>query len=174
MSQIPKGMSYSLSNFDIYNMLDNRCKVMSYDDLAKCKTLKQALGHYDAFVLLYLTKENYGHWTCCFMYPDNKTCEFFDSYSYKPDDELSFVPKEIQKEYKENFPYLSKLLLESGCKIVYNNHKLQESKLQVNTCGRHVVSRLVYRDVPIDNYVNIIKKTGLTPDQFVLKITNSI
>ena len=167
-------ISYSLSNFDVYKLLDEKCRVGSYDDLAKFKTLDDALGHYKAFVLLYLTEHNYGHWTCFFMYPDNQTVEFFDSYAYQPDDEFKFIPKDIQKEYKENFPYLCKLLLESGYKIVYNNHRLQEKKENVNSCGRHVVSRLVYRDVPIDDYVRMIKNSGFTPDQFVTKITNSI
>ena len=72
------------------------------------------------------------------------------------------------------YPYLCKLLLDSGYKIVYNNYRLQEKKENVNSCGRHVVSRLIYRDVPIDEYVNMIKNSGFTADQFVTKLTNSI
>lgn len=171
---IPKNKSYSLSNFDIYELLDEKCRIMSYDDLVKFKTLDEALGIYDAFVLLYLTDVNYGHWTLCFKYDDGKTIEFFDSYNYFPDDEFKFVPIDIQKEKKEDYPYLCKLLYESPYKIVYNNYKLQEHKNGVNTCGRHVVSRLIYRDINIDQYVNMIKNSGYTPDEFVIKITNSL
>lgn len=174
MDKIDKSKSYSLSNYDVYHLLDEKCRVMSYDDLVKFKKLDDALGNYRAFVLLYLTTANYGHWTLCFMYPDDRTVEFFDSYGYFPDDEMSFIPKDIQKEYKENFPYLCKLLLNSGYKVVYNNHKLQSKKEGVNTCGRHVVSRLMYRDIPIDNYVKLINNSGYTPDEFVTRITNSI
>lgn len=166
--------SYSLSNFDVYKLLDEKCRVMSYDDLVKFKTLDSALGHYKAFVLLYLTSGSYGHWTVCFMYPDNRTVEFFDSYGYFPDSEMSFIPKDIQKEYKENFPYLCKLLLNSGYKVVYNNNQLQSKKDGINTCGRHVVSRLMYRDVPIEDYVKMIKNSGKSADDFVTKITHSV
>lgn len=169
-----KSQSYSLSNIDVYNLLNHQCRVMSYDDLVKFDKLDDALGFHKAFVLLYLTSHDYGHWTLCFMYPDLRTVEFFDSYGYFPDGEFEFIDNDIAREYGENFPYLCKLLLDSGYKVVYNNHRLQEKKPNINTCGRHVVSRLVYRDVPIDKYVNMIKNSGKTPDEFVTKITNTI
>ena len=166
--------SSPLSNFDIYTLLDGRCRIVSYDELVKFKTLDDALGHYGAFVLLYLTKQNFGHWTLVFKYDDSRTVEVFDSYGYFPDDEFKFIPMSVRKQKNQMYPYLCKLLLDSGYKIVYNNHKLQEQKENVNTCGRHVVSRLVYRDVPIDEYVNMIRNSGFTPDEFVTRLTNSI
>ena len=166
--------SYPLSNFDIYKLLDEKCRILSYDELVKFKTLDDAMGHYGAMVLLYLTKENFGHWTLVFKYDNGRIVECFDSYGYRPDSEFEFIPKKIREKTNQMYPYLCKLLLDSGYKIVYNNYRLQEKKENVNSCGRHVVSRLIYRDVPIDEYVNMIKNSGFTADQFVTKLTNSI
>lgn len=166
--------SYSLSNFDIFNLLDRRCNVMTYEELTKYKTIDQALGVYSALVLLYETHDHYGHWTLVFKYDNGHIIEVFDSYGIFPDDELKFVPTYFKKKKNEDYPYLIKLLYESGYKIVYNDDKLQEEKKGVNTCGRHVIARLMYRDIDIDDYVRMIKNSGMKPDDFVLNITNNI
>ena len=51
--------------------------------------------------------------------------------------------------------------------MTYNPYNLQAMREGVNTCGKHCVSRLNYKDMHIDDYVNMIQKSGKTPDEFV-------
>lgn len=175
-SKNKKSIKYSLSNFDIFNLLEGKCNVMTYPELTQYDNIDDAMGLYDAVVLLYETQQNFGHWTLFFKYDDNdnETIEFFDPYGLFPDDELEYVPMNFRKIEGEYYPYLTYLLYKSNYDIVYNNHRLQEKKNDINSCGRHVVTRLIFRDLDIDDYFKLIKKTGLSSDQFVLYITNNI
>lgn len=169
-----KSKKYPLSNNDIYKLVDGKVRILPYSELANYDDIDKVLGYHEAAVILYETKNNFGHWTLIFKNEDGKTIEHFDSYGLFPDDELKFVPENFRKENNEYYPILTYLLMKSPYKKVYNNHRLQEKDNDVNTCGRHVVSRLIYRDLDIDDYFKMIKISGLKPDEFVLKLTNNI
>ena len=88
---------------------------------------------------------------------------------HKPINALFIVPLPTRTEN-----YLSNLLqkaYEDGYKIIYNPHKLQSDKRNVNDCGRHVVCRLLFKDLSLENYIKYIKDRKMTPDEFVSKIT---
>jgi len=155
------------------DLLDGKANIMSYARLTEYDNLDEALGEHGALVLLYETKRNFGHWTLVFRL-DNDTVEFFDSYSLKPDDELKFIPEYFRIENNQLLPHLTYLLYTSGYKVEYNDYKLQKKLRDMNTCGRHVVSRLLFRNLDIDKYAKMIKKSGLLPDIFVTILTNNI
>lgn len=161
-------MNYSLSNGDINKLLDGKCNIMSYDQLSKYDNIDSAMGKYGALILLYQTKQNYGHW-CCVFKRNNNTIEFFDPYGLFPDDELEFVPKNMRKVLNEDYPHLTWLLYNSGYKkIDYNSKQLQKFKGDVNTCGRHCAVRIMLRNLPIDEYIKFL---GKDPDKKVLELT---
>lgn len=161
-------MNYSLSNGDINKLLDGKCNIMSYDQLNNYNNIDSAMGKYGALVLLYQTKQNYGHW-CCVFKRNNDTIEFFDPYGLFPDDELEFVPNNMRNVLGEDYPHLTWLLYNSGYKkIDYNSKQLQKFKEDVNTCGRHCVVRIMMRNLSIDEYIKFL---GKDPDKKVLELT---
>lgn len=173
MKQLKELKKKSLSDSDIMNLLKGQSRIMSYPTLTEYDNLDDAMGKYGAIVLLYETKEHYGHWTAVFKLDDN-TVEFFDSYAMRPDDELAFIPEHFRISNDELYPHLTYLLYSSGYDIEYNDYKLQSKKKDMNTCGRHVVTRLLFRWLDIDEYANMIKQFNMSPDNFVTYFTNKI
>lgn len=173
MGKLTKLKKKSLSDGDIMFLLNEKANIMTYPELTKYHDLDEALGPHSALVLLYETKRKFGHWTLVFKL-DNDTVEFFDSYSLMPDDELSFIPEHYRIENNELLPHLTYLLYNSGYNVEFNDYKLQAHVKDTNTCGRHVVARLLFRNMDIDNYVDMISETGMDPDTFVTVLTNNI
>lgn len=158
----------ALSENDILRLIDGKANLMTYNQLQKCKTLDEALGKDKALVLLYEVAPNYGHWTCVF--DRNGTIEVFDSYGMYPDDEIDFVPKQFKKLNYKKLRYLSKLLYESKKRIEYNEVPLQSDEEGISTCGRWVIVRLIYRDVPQNKFADFFKKYD-DPDLLVTYAT---
>jgi hypothetical protein len=168
MTSIVKLKSKALSNSDILKLTDDKCNVMSYDELQKFKTLDDALGSHNALVVLYEFKENFGHW-CCVIKQSDKLIEFFDPYSSKPDREFSFLPE----QYKL-FPYLSKLMYESPYKLSYNEHKFQKNGGNINTCGRWCATRIILKSLPLDKFAKIFLNRSKSPDDLVTYFTSGL
>jgi len=164
-------MDYSLSNIDIEYCLDGKTNIIIYPNLEKFNSIDELLDPYDNCVILYMTKKNYGHW-CCF-YRVNGMIEFFDSYGIEPDMELKEINKNFRNKNGQKIPYLTELLLKSDKEISYNNYKLQKLSPSIATCGRHCVVRIANKDIPIDDYANILKSLG-NPDEVVTEITQFI
>lgn len=160
----------SFSNDDIKKLVDT--KIIIYNELSKYKHIDDALHPNGTLVILYMYKESYGHWTCLIKRDEN-TIEHFDSYpNMKPDDELSFIDNEFRKEHNEWYPYLTKLLYDSGYNIEYNDQKLQEKHSDIRTCGRWVVARIFYKDVSIDDFIKFFTSNSkYSPDDMVTVFT---
>lgn len=162
-------MDYSLSNSDISRFMP-RARIIDYTTLANeyaaGLSLFDIMGPNKTLVLLYLTKVRHGHWTCVFE-RNNGDIECFDSFGFIPDDELGFIPKTFQAESNQNHTYLLRLLLSSNRLIHYNKDSIQISSPLVNTCGRHVIVRIAFRSMLIDNYIKMIKSSTITPDEIV-------
>lgn len=163
-------MEIALSNYDILQMINYKSNLMTYPELTKYDNLDEALGKYGALVLLYETKQNYGHWVCIFKVNKN-TVEHFDSYGYKPDDELKFIPNYFRKLNNEWYPHLTSLLYYSKYTVIYNEYRLQKKKKGINTCGRWVVTRLNYRMIPQDVFANFFLEYK-DPDKLVTYLTS--
>lgn len=149
-------MEYSLSNNDILNYLDNKCNFHTYKELKNFNNIDELLGKYNKCVLLYLTKENYGHYTA--LYKVGNTIYFFDPYGYMIDDELKFVPKHLKKELNSDYRYLTELLYNSGYDVEYNEYQLQKKKIGINTCGRWVILRLIYPKISINDFYKLFNE----------------
>lgn len=156
----------SLSNFELMDLVNNQSNLITYDKLANVNSIDQILNPYGACIILFLTKENYGHWCCLFKIND-KLLEFFDPYGYMPDEELQFSNGNKQ-------PLLTKLLLRSKYDISYNHYRFQKMKPDVKTCGRHVAIRLLCRDLNLDQYIKFIKSSRYNPDEIVTLLTAMI
>lgn len=152
-------------------------KIMSYKDLLNCHNIDEALDHKGRLMLLYLTKNEYtGHWVCLLKRRGTRTIEYFDPYGkeYMPDGEKKWLTPEEAERLGEADDHLSKLLLCSPYKIVYNKVPFQQHKNDMNTCGRHSVCRLYFKHLSLPEYANMVANSGLAPDDFVSSFTYNL
>lgn len=168
-SLINKLKNYAFSGKDIITACDGHTKIILYSDIHKFKSIHQLLKPYDNAVILYLTKPNYGHWVL--LMKKGNLIEFFDSYGFFIDDQLKFINPEFKKKSHQDFPYLSKLLLDSGYKIIYNPVRLQKTNNDISSCGRHVCLRLILKDLPLNDYIKMMKYNKYDPDSLVTYLT---
>jgi len=168
---IKKLESVSLSDQDILNLLGGQTNLITYTDLACTHNIDDILLPYGKCVILYLTKDHYGHWTCLTKINDN-LLEFFDPYGTIIDDELKDIERNFRKKSKQNYPHLTSLLYESPYDISYNHYRFQKRNPGIKTCGRHVVTRILLNDLSLDNYIKFFEQFRNDPDYVVTHITN--
>jgi hypothetical protein len=95
--------------------------------------------------------------------------ECFDSLGYAPDSELGFIPRDFQRESRQDHTYTLRLLQGSGKKLEYNEVPLQADESGVSTCGRWVVFRVANRDKTVKQFQTMVKRKKID-DAAVAKI----
>lgn len=164
----------SLSNIEVMKLVNNKSNIIKYSYLLNINNIDEILEPYGACIILFLTGENYGHWTCIFKI-NNNTLEFFDPYGIYPDHELNFkMDKYFRKINNQDYPHLTFLLLDSGYNISFNEIQFQDKKKNIATCGRHVSLRLILRDLSLYEYYKMFIESNINPDTFVTIITTNI
>lgn len=163
-------LSYSLSDDDIRKLLGSGIQITNYTKLSEKKDINELLDNKGRGVIFYPQQnEQQGHWCC--LIRNGREIEFFDPYGDPPDYQKDTIPDDRLERMNMDQPYLLQLMKNSRCKIMFNKVPLQELANDVSTCGRHIVCRLLYYKHPIRSYREIIRKTGLSPDEFAVKMT---
>lgn len=122
----------------------------------------ESLLDYDPFILLYQLHYPVGHWTCIFL--NDEGINYFDPTGTVPDELLKTNFDHIAGRQKmgADYTYLNKLLLETmqetGLELIYNEKPLQMDG--TNTCGHHVFMRLMFKDLPNDDYNKVLCQYG--------------
>ncbi len=162
----------SLSGAEVMDAIDHKARLLTYPDLVKYSDIYEALGPHRCLILLMLSSHNYGHWVCIFEL--GNTLQYFNSYGKF--DNLHFIDLDFRIQNNELIPHLSVLLLGYHGKVFCNHYKLQVDRKGVNTCGRHVICRILMRNLNDVQYGNWIRKNKLklTPDLFVTYLTQNI
>jgi hypothetical protein len=161
---------YTLSDDDIRSLLGGQIKITPYPDLANVQHIGELFDSRGRAIIFFPQDSlQSGHWTA--MVKSGREIEFFDPYGEPPDAQKDGLTKSKLEQLRMNRPLLSDLLENSGNRIIFNKVQLQELANDVNTCGRHCVCRLLYCKYPIQRYRQMISKTGMTPDQFVVAAT---
>ena len=159
-------LDYPLSDGDIQKALRTPTKILTYPDLEFVNHIDDIFDKEGRSILLYpTTSETNGHWVC--MIKKGNHIEFFDPYGNKPDSQLKWISDKKRRGFGIHYPTLTRLFKESGYDVDYNHHKFQENGNDINTCGRHCLARLHFKDLTLDQYKDFIKKSGLSPDEFV-------
>ena len=161
---------YPLSDADIRKMLGNDIKIITYPELAKMRSADEMFDSKGRCILLFLTSSpTQGPW-CCLL---NKSTgiEFFDPYGEAPERQKDDADPALLAQLDERQPYLTALLRKSGRPVYYNTYPFQRDSSGINTCGRHSVVRCLYAPYSLQKYAAIIKKSGLSPDDFVSGVT---
>lgn len=162
--------SYALSDGDIRKLLGSGIKITTYPDLQNVERIDDLFDEMNRAILFVPQQnEQQGHW-CCLM-KKGRTIEFFDPYGEPPEAQKDTLDNAHLAKMRMNEPLLAELLTDNPYKIIFNKVQLQELKNDVNTCGRHCVARLLYHKYPIQKYRQIIQKSRLSPDEFVVKLT---
>lgn len=167
-------MNKALSNFDLYELFNNKCKIYTYNELTQYNTLKQAFNPYNIMFILFETKRNFGHW--CVICQNKNNIYFFDPYGFFPDTQLKFTP-DIFRIYNNMWlPYLTILLLKSNKQIHYNDYILQDIKNKsIATCGRWCsIYALLYNDISIDEFARYFINHKIKPDKHITLLTHYI
>lgn len=150
----------ALSDGDIRKLLGN-VPIITNRQLPSVSAIDDLFDGQGRCIMLYTPHDpTSGHWVCLIRKPTH--IEYFDSYGDKPD---------IADDLGDQPPLLTQLLKASGMPVFYNTHQFQKERGDVATCGRHVVCRLLYAPKSLDQYAAAIKKSGLSPDDFVSGLT---
>jgi len=160
-----------LSGNDIYNACEKSIKIMKYGELNNYKTIDDAFNPYDAIALLYMTKPTFGHWVLLLRHPKQKTIEYFDSYGGFIDAPQEKITTEIKKMTDQRDNELSKMLLDSKYKIVYNPVQIQAFNSGVSSCGRHICLRYLMRHIPLTQYIKVLENSKNNPDEIATYLT---
>lgn len=147
--------SIDLTGNTIFDILNGDVNIYEYKDLSQFSDIDDVLHTHHKAVILYETKEQFGHWVGLFRV-DDRTLEFFDPYGLEVDEELNLIGENIRESLGEIIPHLSYLIMESGYDLIQNTTRLQKFLEDVNTCGRHVSVRLNLCHIPLDEYIKLL------------------
>ena len=166
--------AYSMGDDDIHSIIPT-LKIVTYPDLLAYDNILDALDEKGRLLILYLTEsETHGHWTCLLKQKRHgkEYIEFFDPYGkYKPDEESQWLTPDELRRFGQDTNHLTELLRNSGLKITYNKYPFQREGQNINTCGRHCVTRLYCKHLSLPQYTKMIQDSGLAPDDFVSAFT---
>lgn len=175
MNTKKNNIKYSLTNTDIDSIFTGSNHIIKYSSLINYNNIDDVFGNNDFIILIIEEKLNSGHWTCLLRY-DN-TVEMFDSYGGTIDNELQYISHNQRSLLGESSHLLTKLLNQSYYDIVFPKYRFQKLQNGVNTCGRHVLCRLILflgEGFNLNQYTKwfktTVKKLKLSNDEYVVKL----
>lgn len=139
-----------------------RCEWLTYDQLARYKSIQELLHKGAAVILLQIEGERkvaVGHFIVLLDHGDHY--EHFDSYGLSMDEETKITGER----------HLTNLFTHVHKKIVDNSKKLQTFREDVNTCGRWVAARLLLRHMELDTFLKLIGYFKVNHDDLVSIMT---
>lgn len=150
-------------------------KIIKYSDLDDY-TFYKLLPHNKSFIIILSEDQpNKGHWVALLRY--GRTIEYFDSYGQPPSYYIKKLSPEINNLVGNNGLYLNEILnqaLVRNYKVIYNKMKLQKLDNDINTCGKHVLYRIIcmkhYNYNLLDfqkNMTRLMKKFNMSSDEIV-------
>jgi hypothetical protein len=168
---IDKIRQYPLGDDDLRRLLGGDIAIHNYPALEDMATIDDVFDAKGRAVLLFPNASpTVGHWTGLLSRPDG-SIEFFDSYGDAPEKQKGGLSRERLEAFDIESPHLMRLLRASGRPVFYNTHPFQKSRGDIATCGRHVAVRLLYAPHSLDEYADIVAKSGYAPDDFVAGVT---
>jgi hypothetical protein len=171
-NEIKEIKEYALGDDDIETIL-GKTFIFSYPYLDDVNHIDDVFDKNGRSIMLFLTEdENTGHWIS--MHKNKEGIHYFDPYGIAPEGEKKWLTNQELEKLDQAHPRLIQLFRESKYPIYYNNYEFQVDKKGINTCGRHCVVRLLFKNLSLEQYKKLIDKSGLSPDDFVIKITYDI
>src|ERR1700722_337619 len=187
LNQTRQKMYDPTSMKDIEYMLNNKVKVITYDELANINDINDLLRPYMSCVILYPNLHNpqTGHWCCIFLSNSGERLEFFDSYGSYIDEKIQDYDNEVD-ELRDVFhkpkkipTKLLELVYNSPYQNVFFNHvPYQAQKIDTATCGLWCVMRLKNKHYTEDQFQKIFYdypiSEGFYPDMVLSLIIDEL
>lgn len=165
----------SLENIIITPMTDDELEeflpksrvdnIIKYSELSKYNDLEDLLPYNNSYkILLIEYLENSGHWVSILRY--NNTIEIFNSFGDLLNRDAFIDDDILNKQLNQYTLFLNKLINkekeDNEFKFIYNTIQFQKKNININTCGRHVVLRiimLIYFNMNLKQYILFMKET---------------
>ena len=164
-------IEYPLSDDDIRRVLGNDIEILTYPELERKQSIDECFDRKGRCIILFLTEsETSGHWCCMMKHKDG--IYFWDPYGDAPEEQKEGLSNSRLQRLDMDQPFLTRLLRASGRPVSYNSHQYQTDGRGINTCGRWCVARLLYAPKSEDYFYNVVKKSKLPPDEFVVGLTS--
>tara|TARA_R110002073_G_scaffold296452_4_gene462472 strand:+ start:5738 stop:6403 length:666 start_codon:yes stop_codon:yes gene_type:complete len=162
--------THDLTGEDLLKIADNKLEVIPYHKLRDYKTIEDVLSKFGAVILLYEIKENFGHFTALY-YNNQNNLEFFDSYGFRPDQELKYAEFNLEM----GVPFLSKLIndyvLRTKKDISVSTHQFQAFKNDINTCGRWSAYRIRTRNLlTLKQFTELFSNLNMFNQDFAISV----
>lgn len=145
--------SIDLTGDDLRKICNNKLDIVPYHTLGNYKDIDELMGEFKSVILLYETRENFGHYVALFI-NGNNDLEFFDSYGFSPDQELKYATY----NRINGIPFLTNLLKNYNKKVIINNERLQVFHKDINTCGRWTSLRILMKNMALRDFINLFTK----------------
>jgi hypothetical protein len=177
---IKSGESFAYSDKDIKRFLDDDVTILKYPELSNKQTLDDILGGKSCACILYMTKENFGHWTALIKNPggQDNTYEIFDSLGIAPDEELKFIDDSFRQDSNQTRQHLSHIVASDYKNgrvpignVSFGKYKLQKSIKDINTCGRWCAVRCILKRFSTAEFPLLFIDQKLDPDEAVTWLT---
>jgi len=164
-------MDVPLNGSEIKYLLNNKVKILTYDQIKDYKNIESLLYPFNRVIILYVWKKNndkrHGHWIGVHVNNRNNI-EVFDSFGNFVDDFLNKIDIKFRNENGENYRYLTKLLLKYKGIVEYNEKKLQND--MTNTCGKWVIYRFLRDDLTLKQFQKLFTKNTKKNDDIILNL----
>ena len=184
MDKIRQRMIAPTNKNDLLYMLDNKVRVINYEQIEPFESLEQLLNPYQAAIILspnaegYGTGEEVGHWTCLFVMPGTNILHYFDSYGNAVDEPIERFNKQEEQMHEQTriHPKLLQLIESSpfAKKFQWNHTDFQSNKIATSTCGLWCVVRLKNNHLGDNDftklYLDMPLSEGILPDFSVSKV----
>ena len=161
---------YPLSDSEIQKITGH--KLIIYPELHKFDTFEHLLHmNNGSVIIMYMQSDNYGHY-CCINKISDREVEFYDPYGLFPDKQLKFSSKDVNRQNKQDYTYLSWLMYNLPYKLSFNEHKFQAKAPPVQTCGFHCSHRIKHKNLPLKQYKALMDNGIKQLKQHTLKNAN--
>ena len=167
-------MNESVSDKQIKELFNNKCRVISYDEIHKYNNIRSLLDPWGFCIILYVWNDRpsfSGHWVAVSYYKNNVI--FFDSLGNDLDELLKDVPNSCRARTHQDFPYLQDLLEKSNMPILYNPTQLQQDHSAV--CGRYACYfvKNIKNYKSFDDFLDQFTKDKKSNDELILKLKDN-
>ncbi len=127
----------------------------------KYNTIDELFQNNKAIILLINKGSNLGHF--CGLLKKNNIIEFFGPYGYTINKIINILGI--------NDNILDELFKKSKYTIIYNKYQYEVENNKIETCGLHVIMRIIKYNLSNEEYHKFLKYKNLKPDEIVSLLT---
>ena len=148
--------------------------MVGFSSLKNQSDLINVFGDKDAFVLFYgVDSAVRGHYTTFLIHRDRGVIEHWDSYGYDLDKLLRISDYEYKQSMGENYikDAVARACARYGLRFEENKKQFQKKSNMVSTCGKYSCVRIIFKDLSLSQFNNLLEDERISPDWLVSALT---